>query len=181
MDLGFEKVCTFDIDCDKLYEEWYATSSIVFTLKTPYARTLVNESSFSDGTDPLFLNVDSRYPLESFNASNIRREFVGTYTAQVVSLVEQQLNRLNVRSTRIKYALLKPAPRNGPDHTDAEYEWRYHLAIKTNPTVFMSVAGVKHPMTEPGALYRMHAGIMHWPGNLGPSDRLFLSFDVMPL
>jgi hypothetical protein len=181
MDSGFEKLYKFDIDCDRLYEDWYATSSIILKLKNPYARTLVNQSSFSQGRDQLFLNTNSEFPLESFNASCIRREFAGTHTAEVVALVEQWFNDRNLRSTRIKYALLKPAERKGGDHTDTGYEWRYHLAVKTNPTVFMSVAGVKHPMTEPGTLYRMHAGILHWAGNLGPDNRLFLSFDVMPL
>ncbi len=180
MESGFEKLCKFDIDCDKLYENWYATSSILLKQTNLYSRTLVNQSSLSQGNDQLFLNTNSEFPVESFNASCIRREFVGTYTAEVVALVEQWFNDRNLRSTRIKYALLKPAVRKGADHTD-NYEWRYHLAIKTNPTVFMSVAGVKYPMTEPGAFYRMHAGLLHWPGNLGPDNRLFLSFDVMPL
>jgi hypothetical protein len=181
MESGFEKLCKFDIDCDRLYEDWYATSSIILKLKNPYARTIVNQSSFGQGRDQLFHNTESEFPLESFNASCIRREFVGTYTAEVVALVEQWLNGRNLRSTRIKYALLKPAVRKGADHIDIGYEWRYHLAVKTNPTVFMSVKGIKYPMTEPGAFYRMHAGLLHWPGNLGSDNRLFLSFDVMPL
>ncbi len=185
MDSGFEKLCKFDIDCDRLYEDWYATSSIILKLKNPYARTLVNQSSFGKGRDQLFLNTESEFPLESFNASCIRHEFTGTYTAEVVALVEQWFNDRNLRSTRIKYALLKPAVGKDADnmhiHTDTGYEWRYHLAVKTNPTVFMSVKGIKYPMTEPGTLYRMYAGFIHGPGNYGPDNRLFLSFDVMPL
>jgi len=181
MEPGFEKLCTFDIDCDQLYRDWHESSSVILKIKNPYARTLVNQSVLSNGNDPLFLNVESKYPLETFNASTIRNEFKGTYTEQVVSLLEQWFNARNLRATRIKYALLKPAVRTGPAHVDTAYDWRYHLAVKTNPTVFMSVDDVKYPMTEAGTLYRMHAKVLHWPGNLGPEDRLFLTFDVTTL
>ena len=163
----FEKICLLNLDCSQLYHEWKNATIIPFVTKTQYIRTAVNKSILDSGQEQNLISGNSKvYDIETYNSLSLTNQFKNTYTEKVINEVEKILNNLKLRSTRIKYAALKPGGEI-KTHTDDGYN------ITIDNKVFS--------FSEEGALYRMYAAVPHSVVNRGNCIRLLLTFDVLKL
>lgn len=179
MSPNFEKLCKFDIDCDRLYNEWSQTAKISHTVNMSYVRLAVNHSGEGTGANRTkFVSGQSTdNDLKLFTADDLVEEFKHSYTKEVIAMVEQWLNQRGLRSTRIKYAALIPNGVIGL-HVDKDYDYRYHLTVQVNEGCTMTVGSTTHSIAEPATLFRMYAKELHGADNRGSTTRLLLTFDV---
>lgn len=184
----FETVRKFDFDVDRLYQEWFSLATInnqipetndidTDILTKRYTRININHSDCETGEKYILSPNEISYPLKSYNIKNILPLFQSTYTKEVVEIIEQFFNEQGLRSTRVKYAALKPY---GVilTHVDYGLRKRYHFAVKTNDDCSMTVDGETYLTNEANTLYSMYANVPHSVNNNGDNIRLFLSFDV---
>lgn len=177
----FEKVCSLNLNSLQLYNEWKNATIIPFVTKTMYIRTAVNKSTLDSGQEQNLISGNSKvYDIETYNASSLTNQFKNTYTEEVINQVEKILNNLDLRSTRIKYAALKPGGEI-KTHTDEGYSDRYHLVIKTNDHSSITIDNKVFSFSEEGSLYRMYAAVPHSVVNFGSCIRLLLTFDVLKI
>ena len=177
----FEKICLLNLDCSQLYHEWKNATIIPFVTKTQYIRTAVNKSILDSGQEQNLISGNSKvYDIETYNSLSLTNQFKNTYTEKVINEVEKILNNLKLRSTRIKYAALKPGGEI-KTHTNDGYNDRYHLVVKSNDFSNITIDNKVFSFSEEGALYRMYAAVPHSVVNRGNCIRLLLTFDVLKL
>lgn len=200
----FYKIGFFEIDSKKLYDEWHAvgTKNDMFNrtenfvgsrtldhrASTPfYYKLLINyPSTLDENIDPVWLDgSDDNHGAgddATFTINNIMKDFQNSYTAEVVSKVNEFLKTKykEYRTTVIKYAVLKPNSYIR-EHVDKSSIPRFFLSVNAPKGCYMEVCGEKHSLSETGALFRLMCNVPHSPINNSDDYRLMISFDVVPV
>jgi len=177
-----EKLHEFNIDCEKLYQEWYRIDHELNFDGGKYSRLLINSatSKTNEKDEDYYLldafeNVNNNW----YSVKKILKKFQNTYTQEVCLLVETWFNTINLTATRIKYAALYPG-RNIEPHIDYA-GYRFHMPITTNDKCVFIVGNVNYNVDSLGSMYRFDSNLRHSVANNGDSVRLHLMFDVRNL
>ena len=180
-----KKLHHFDIDCNRLYEEWLSVTQSLDSLKDEYMpfynRINVTYSSLQDKSD-IIVETGQRqhFPNDSFSLDNIIDAFKSSYTEQVLKNINVWFNDRGLRITKAKYAALEAHKVVGT-HTDRDYKIRYHVPIRTSDRCTMTINGIKHVIDEPGSIYSMPGTLPHSAENMSDHLRLLLSLDVIKI
>lgn len=194
----FRKIHHFEIEGQKLYDEWFEIGSkynmfdrtksfhdknAPFHLPNYYRLIITYSSIKGPDCDPVWISNhnDRLQPgeYETFNIGNIHNAFKGTYTEQVAKTVSDYLISKNITPTVIKYAVLHPNS-SFTTHNDRNPIPRYFLSVSAPKGCFMEVCDELHPLDDTGALFRMVCSVPHNPINRSNGYRVMMTFDAIP-
>ena len=180
-----EKLYDFNVDCERLYQEWYDVEHNTNDKNDNYSRLLINSPSNYkekyrvDNEGKVFAPNNDSLHLNWYSVKKILKKFQQTYTQEVCLLVEDWLNTQGLSATRIKYAALYPGMSKGVHRDYAGY--RFHIPIKTNNDCDFFVDGINYKLDCVGSIYRFNSDFLHSIANNGDTVRLHLMFDVRKL
>lgn len=194
----FQKISSFEINSDLLYQEWYnvavkhdmfnRTESFVHPEKfilPYYYKLLINyPSSLNEEIDPVWIQNDEsnlgHADIANFDINNIVKDFKGTQTEIVAKLCGDYIKNKfpNYRLTVVKYAALKPNSFISK-HVDGKSTIpRFFLSVRALEGTYMEVCDEKHPLNDHGALFKMRCMVPHSPINQSTDYRVMMIFDV---
>jgi hypothetical protein len=178
-----EKLYDFNIDCERLYQEWCKIDQDLDIKNNTYSRMLINtinnkEKYYVVDNGEAFSGDTIENP-DWYSVKKILTKFKKSYTEEVCLLVEDWLKTINFSATRIKYAALYPGSWIGA-HADFT-GYRFHIPIITNDKCDFIVDNINYKLDSLGSIYRFNSDLIHSIANNGNSIRLHLMFDVRNL
>lgn len=186
----FELINKFNIDNDRLYQEWkaVATKHRLFNRASTYLLMLINyPTSHNKDIDIVdFINqtgVEKFFTLSSeFKAENIVKDFQKTYTQEVVFEITDYITKkfIDYRPSVIKYAAQAPNSQMRI-HTDQHPNSllpRLLLSVNAPKGSYMQVKDFLHPLNFNGTLFKLNRKVPHNPINTSDRYRLLIHFDL---
>lgn len=194
----FYKVTNFAINQTQLYNEWFTvankhdlfkrTQEFIPSKKSHffpfYYRMLINyPDSFNENLDPVWVHknpLNQGIGQPNWSVNNIIKDWKNTYTENVVRIVNDYIMQKNVnyKIQTIKYTVLGPYSKISP-HTDNDPKPRFFLSVSAPIGCYMEIYGIRHSMSEVGALYRLNSRCIHSPVNESNEYRVMMTFDYL--